>query len=466
MKQKIERTNDFDVEGKSRETKTKSRRAKMIVLRLFFVIAASCLWWYFCGIRTQKPENGEVSAKPASDNVSPLETYTRLVSYVVKPGDTFLSILSKHGAPAEMAMTFHKALKPLGLSSLFPGDSCVLKMSSTGAMSGFSVLSRLQQWYHISINDSKVHASKTNASITTQRCLVRGLLSSSLSQDLFDLGVGDACVSKFADIFAWDINFFVDPQKGDSFEILFEKKFAEGRFIGYGDVLAATYVNNGHCFNAFGMKSNNGAMEYFDAAGKSLQKEFLKAPLHFNHISSRFSLHRLHPVLGIVRPHLGIDYAAPVGTPVYSAADGKIAFAGYKGGFGNFITVTHGGSFETSYGHLSAFARDIHAGAHVVQGQCIGYVGQTGLATGPHLDYRMTKCGRFVNPQTVVLPSKRNVASEDSVCFCVLKTECNAILSFRFVGELGCFPLDMHVAPQTPLTEVKALDNGSRRRGS
>jgi len=441
MKQKIDGPSDLDVDGKRPVKNPKSPGTMKIVLGLFFFVFIICVGCFCLAALRRQGAEVQAAAKPVVD--SPLETYTRLVSYVVKPGDTFLSILSKNGAPVEMAMTFHNALKPLGLSSLFPGDSCVLMMSKTGSVSGFSLLSKLQQWYHISIDSSKVRASKALASVTTQRCVVRGILSSSLSQDLFDLGVGDACVSKFADIFAWDINFFVDPQKGDSFQILFEKKYAEGRFIGYGEILAATYVNSGHCFNAFGMKKGNGSLAYFDADGKSLQKEFLKAPLHFNHISSHFSLHRLHPVLGIIRPHLGIDYAAPVGTPVYSAADGKIAFAGNKGGFGNFIAVTHGGAFETTYGHLSAFARGIRAGEHVVQGQCIGYVGQTGLATGPHLDYRMTKCGVFVNPQTVVLPSKQNVLDEDSNVFLAIKTEYDAILSYRFVGQEGCFPLDV-----------------------
>ena len=357
-------------------------------------------------------------------------------------------------------MTLHRAFGQLGLSSLFPGDSCVLAMSSNGSMSAFSVLSRLQNWYRLTLDSSRVKASKLPVASSSQRCLVRGTLSTSLSEDLSYLGVGDACVAKFADIFAWDINFFVDPQIGDSFEIVFEKRYAEGRFLGYGDILAARYTNNGHVFSALGVKQGNEQIQYYDLEGKSLQKEFLKAPLHFSHISSRFSLHRKHPVLGIVRPHLGIDYAAPIGTPVYSAADGKIISAGVDGGFGNHLRISHGASYETGYGHLSSFARGVHVGAIVKQGDCIGYVGQTGLATGPHLDYRMMCAGRFVNPLTVSVPRKVGVSADEAQAFTAIKSEYGAILSYRLRGEEGCFLLDMEQLPGKVAVQILPVTQG------
>jgi murein DD-endopeptidase MepM/ murein hydrolase activator NlpD len=282
-------------------------------------------------------------------------------------------------------------------------------------------------------------------------------LTTSLSEDLYYYDVGDAVVSKFTDIFAWDINFFVDPQEGDSFDIIFEKKFAEGRFLGYGDILSARYVNNGHVFYAIGMKQGNDPIQYYDMEGKSLQKEFLKAPLHFNRISSRFSLHRKHPVLGIVRPHLGIDYAAPVGTPVYSAADGKIVAAGIQNGFGKHVRISHGGSYETSYGHLCDYARGVLAGAFVKQGDCIGYVGTTGITTGPHLDYRMTRGGRFVNPLTVSLPRKGGVGADGMSAFSAMRMEYGALLSCRLTGQEGCFLLDMETvcAPEMPAAPAR-----------
>ena len=412
--------------------------------RLFCFAILVCLWWYFCGVISESRVPPAVARTVrAQFPHNPLETCTRLITYIVKPGDTFLSILSRHGVQPELAMTLHRAFAPLGLSSLFPGDSCVMTLSSNGAMSAFSVLSRLAAWYDVTIDSSAVHARRTPVIRSLQRCLVRGILTTSLSEDLYYYEVGDAVVSKFADIFAWDINFFVDPQEGDSFDIVFEKKYAEGRFVGYGDILAAKYVNDGHVYCALGLKQGNEPVRYYDLDGKALQKEFLKAPLHFNRISSRFSLHRIHPVLGIVRPHLGIDYAAPVGTPVYSAADGEVVSAAFDGGYGNHVRISHGGSYETCYGHLSAFARGIHAGAIVKQGDCIGYVGMTGIATGPHLDYRMSRAGRFVNPLTVSLPRKGGVDAGEMAAFSSVKAEYGTILSRRLVGQEGCFLLDV-----------------------
>jgi murein DD-endopeptidase MepM/ murein hydrolase activator NlpD len=309
------------------------------------------------------------------------------------------------------------------------------------------------------MDGQEIKAGKKPVATSSQRCIVRGVLETSLSEDLNKMGIDDACVSKFADIFAWDINFFVDPQKGDSFEIVFEKKFAEGRFVGYGDIFAAQYVNAGRAYNAIGVQDEKDLRRhYYDLDGKSLQKQFLKAPLRFTHISSRFSLHRLHPVLGIVRPHLGIDYAAPTGTPVYAAADGVITFAGFTGGFGNQVRIRHGASYETSYGHLHAIARGIHPGARVSQGDLLGTVGATGIATGPHLDYRMSIAQRFVNPLTVSLPREKGVSAQDMAQFAACKREWCTILHMRFKGKTGFYVLDINENRDKTLSSIQKTD--------
>ncbi|HDD35543.1 MAG TPA: M23 family metallopeptidase, partial [Candidatus Desulfofervidus auxilii] len=179
-----------------------------------------------------------------------------------------------------------------------------------------------------------------------------------------------------------------------------------------GRILAAWFINQGHLFEAYYFKTPDGRAEYYDAEGKPLRKAFLKAPLRYKRISSYFSYHRLHPILGIIRPHLGIDYAAPIGTPVETVADGRIVYMGWKGGFGKFIKIRHTHRYVSTYGHLSRFAKGLKIGSYVKQGQVIGYVGSTGLSTGPHLDFRFLVDNRYINylkfksPPVKSLPSK------------------------------------------------------------
>jgi len=426
----------------------KDRNRRLPIFRSFLLFFFLPLCWLFCPPalhRLGKPSSEPSACQtPSPGSYATLEKYQETISYVVKRGDSFLGILSHFGVPGEIAIQCSRSFIPMGLPALLPGDSMVLIRNTRGLATGFSLLHKLTSWYTATFEATGVKVEKKPADFSEHRCIVRGVLTTSLSENLNAMGVDDACVSKFADIFAWDINFFVDPQPGDSFEILFDKKFIAGRFAGYGDIFAAKYVNKGHVFEAIGIKDPNGAMRYYDPDGKSLQKQFLKAPLHFTHISSGFSLHRMHPVLGIVRPHLGIDYAAPVGTPVYAAADGVICFVGFQGGFGNYVRIRHGASYETSYGHLRSFARQVRLGARVSQGDLIGTVGQTGLATGPHLDYRMTVGQRFVNPSTISLPREKSIPAEEARVFAQSRQECGALLTMRLKGKTGCFVLNVN----------------------
>ncbi len=439
----------------------KDRKYRKRIFRSFFFSVLIGLLWLFCAkvinpalrqsnsvrASAQSTHIGIAGAPTAPSNAAdfPVSTVkpSENVPYVVKLGDTFLRILSGFGLSNEQAIQCHQSLAGIGLFSLLPGDSLVLTRLANGAIAGFSLLHKLTDWYNISIDSAGISASKSPAAYSSQRCLAKGELVSSLSESMNELGVDAACVSMFADIFGWDINFFVDPKEGDTYEIIFEKKFMEGRFAGYGDILAAQYDNNGRMFRAVGMRDENGIMRYFDPDGKSMQKQFLKAPLRFNHISSRFSLHRRHPILGIVRPHLGVDYAAPVGTPVHASADGIVRFAGYNGGFGNQVVISHGSAYETSYGHLSAFGRGIRGGKRVTQGEIIGFVGGTGLSTGPHLDYRMTRNRSFVNPSSINLPSGKGVAPERSLEFQTVRQECLALFNLRLPGKTGAWVLDV-----------------------
>ncbi len=208
---------------------------------------------------------------------------------------------------------------------------------------------------------------------------------------------------QLSDIFAWDIDFACDLRKGDAFRILVEGFYLGGEFRKYGNILAAEFTNKGEPFKAYRFENGN-RHDYYDEEGNSRRKAFLKAPLNFRRISSHFAKSRLHPVLKITRPHHGIDYAAPAGTPVSAVGDGKVIFAGWSGGYGNFVIVRHPNGWKTCYGHLSKIARGVRKGAGVRQGHTIGSVGATGLATGPHLHYEVRINDKSVNPMKVKVP--------------------------------------------------------------
>ena len=208
---------------------------------------------------------------------------------------------------------------------------------------------------------------------------------------------------ELSDIFSWDVDFNTDFRKGDTFRILVEERWLDGAFRNYGDILAAELSVDGHVYRAYRFDTGN-RPDYFDDEGKSLRKAFLKAPLSYRRISSGFTKRRMHPILKIARPHLGVDYAAPAGTPVSTVGDGVVIFAGRKGPNGNLVIVRHPNGYATSYAHLARIAKGIRRGAEVRQGDVIGKVGSTGRSTGPHLDFRIRRHGTFLNPLTVNLP--------------------------------------------------------------
>lgn len=233
---------------------------------------------------------------------------------------------------------------------------------------------------------------------------IRGVIDHSLFEAVTAAGAHDQTAVNLADIFGWDIDFVLDIQPGDSFVVSYRELYQNGVYVKDGPVLAAAFVNQGRRYQAVRYVDPEGAAHYYTPDGRSMRKAFLRAPVEFTRISSKFNSARLHPILNLIRAHKGIDYAAPVGTPVRAAGDGRIVYAGPRGGYGNLVEIEHTRSITTVYGHLSAFARGTRIGAHVTQGTVIAYVGMTGLATGPHLHYEYRVNGVFKNPQTVPLP--------------------------------------------------------------
>jgi murein DD-endopeptidase MepM/ murein hydrolase activator NlpD len=284
--------------------------------------------------------------------------------------------------PGEMLRFMHRGGELLGMERKL-SDSETLKV--TRDANGFSS--------DVLENPLEIRTRTANATI-----------NSSLFQAAADAGLDDRLAIELAEIFQYDIDFVLDIQEGDRFTVVYEEVFQDNARLRTGNILAAKFINEGREYRAVRYVDEQGHGEYFTPDGRSLRKAFIRAPVQFSRISSRFNPSRRHPVLNTIRAHRGVDYAAPVGTPVRAAGDGRVRFLGRQGGYGNVIELEHGSGVVTVYGHLSRFAPQLRRGQRVELGKVIAYVGATGLATGPHLHYEYRIRGVHKNPQTVPLP--------------------------------------------------------------
>jgi len=245
-----------------------------------------------------------------------------------------------------------------------------------------------------------VRAEMKYVPVEFKPAFVSGVIEDSLVAALNKAGEQDSLAIDLVErCFGWDVDFNTDLRKGDSFRVFVEKRYLDGKFSGYRDILAAEFINDGQVFRAFRYAyADTQAADYFDENGGSRRKDFLRSPIKFSRITSRFSASRFHPIHKIYRPHYGVDYAAPVGTPVQATADGEVTFAGREAGAGNVVKMRHKNSYQTAYLHLSRFGPGVRRGAALKGGDIVGYVGSTGDSTGPHLDYRIYYHGSPVNP--------------------------------------------------------------------
>jgi murein DD-endopeptidase MepM/ murein hydrolase activator NlpD len=289
------------------------------------------------------------------------------------------------------------------LDRLMPGDALRLKLRD-GALFALERDLSLTERLRVTRGPSGFDARIVARPIERRVVLAQGAIDSSLFEAGDAAGLQDASILQFAHIFGWDVDFAQGLRAGDRFAVSYEQLWQDGRFVQDGAILAASFSNQGRDIRAVRFIGPDGAAGYYTPDGHSMQRAFLRAPLEFRRVSSGFSRSRWHPVLERMRAHEGTDYAAPAGTPVYAAGDGRVLLAGQQGGYGNVIRIGHGGGIETVYGHLSRFAAGLRAGKDVRQGETIGYVGQTGLATGPHLHYEYRVGGRYQDPQRVRLP--------------------------------------------------------------
>lgn len=270
-------------------------------------------------------------------------------------------------------------------------------------------------------------AEKKEIPYVTEIVSGKGVIEESLYKTITFDGLDQRLALALAEMFAWQIDFAGEIQRGDSFKVIYEKKYRNGKYDHPGNILAAEFINAGEKYQGFYFNGDETAGGYYDEKGDSLQRVFLKAPLQFKYISSGFTYKREHPILGGYAPHRAIDYVAPLGTPVVAVGDGTVIQLGrnpeFGGQYGISVKIRHNGTYTTVYGHLSAVAKGIKAGTKVRQGQIIAYVGSTGMSTGPHLHYEMHKFGAFINPVNEKFPAVKPVSESDRSAFENIRSE-------------------------------------------
>lgn len=288
---------------------------------------------------------------------------------------------------------------------VLPGDMVTVDLDSTGSLVSFCLERSPWEHYNVVSEGDSLIASKDTIPLTYVLRAVKGEVGATLWESMISLGVPAEAVLKFTDILSFDVDFLTETRAGQRFALMYEEYYFDGEPIDVGRVMAAHYWMGDKNYGGIFYMDPDSTKGYYTLSGKNTKKALLRTPLTFRRISSHFTHSRFHPILKIYRPHLGVDYAAPSGTPVSASGDGTVIFAGWKGGFGNYIEISHtGGRIVTCYGHLKSFAKGIRRGKKVHQGQLIGYVGSTGLSTGPHLDYRVRVNGQHVNPLKYAFP--------------------------------------------------------------
>lgn len=335
----------------------------------------------------------------STGNLSPAGMASRIISGVLSQTDTFYESLKNRNVPAEAINTIIRHLSDLvDFRRCKPGTRYDIRLSPLGEVVRCSYYLSPVEVYTLKEENGDYSVYKEDIEIEKQIVKFSGQVESSLFESFAESGESDRLVMALADIFASDIDFNTEVQPGDQFTVIFEKYFKGEQFVGYGHILAASYETGLKEYRAYYYADPGKAGAYYDAEGKSLGRHFLRSPMPFSRLTSGFTRRRKHPVLGVYRPHLGVDLAAPTGTPVRATADGAILSRGRRGGNGKQVILGHTGGYKTYYGHLSRFAAGIKRGAKVKQGQVIGFVGSSGLSTGPHLDYRIKEKGAFRNP--------------------------------------------------------------------
>jgi murein DD-endopeptidase MepM/ murein hydrolase activator NlpD len=350
-------------------------------------------------MKDSRPEQHTESDSPGAK----ADPSDRTIKGSIKPGDTISSLFGDLFSSKEIHELTRQCREVYPLARISLGQPYTLSLNGD-EFKRFAYDIDSDEKLIIGRNEHGFSVSREPIRYMIEQAALRGTIESSLFRAVVDIGESEGLALQLSDIFAWDIDFFNDIRVGDSFEAVVEKRYRKGQPAGNGRLLAASFTVQGQTYQAFYFQDGNRPPGYYDRNGQSLRKAFLKAPLSFSRISSGFNMRRLHPITNRIKEHPAIDYAAPSGTPIQSVGDGTVTFAAYKGDNGKCVKIRHPNGWITMYNHLSRFGKNIQAGKKVQQGQIIGYVGNTGLSTGPHLDFRMYRDGKPVNPLKVKSP--------------------------------------------------------------
>jgi len=338
------------------------------------------------------------TASPESADSPPTE---QVIQGEILRGRTFVEALMAKGLPSRLTHAIALALRShVNFRRVPSGATFRATLDESGDLRHFLYEASPVEVYEVTADGGTYRGARREVSIQRRVEDVAGTVTSSLFESMEALGEKAELTLRFVDIFLWDFDFNSHARPGDQFRLRVEKEYSGDAFVGYGKILVAEYENRGKVYTGIYFETAPGKGDFYTPDGRSVRKTFLRSPLRFTRISSGYTHHRHHPILGGVRPHLAIDYAAPHGTPVLAVADGVVLSAGWNGGNGKSVLIRHRAGYQTMYNHLSRIPPDIRKGTRVRQKHVIGYVGSTGLSTGPHLDYRVTKDGNFVNPLT------------------------------------------------------------------
>jgi murein DD-endopeptidase MepM/ murein hydrolase activator NlpD len=412
------------------------RRRPPVRLRYLLLLLISVGLFYATRPPAEAPGVQEVShsssvIQPGLQTVVPKPVVSEHVvsEFRVKRGDTFYGILKDLGVGDDSIMALaSKRLDGVSLSRLVAGRTYRVISRNDEAVE-YQYEPDETRIIRVMFDEDHPAVSIEAIPYTTKLVTISGTIEDSLFRAVSDIGEEPMLAMDLSEVFAWQIDFFRDLRKGDSFKVLVEKIYRDGNFVRYGKIFSTQFVNSGTRYMAFLFQPKNGRSDYFDEEGGSLRKQFLKAPLSFRRISSGFSRRRLHPVTGKVAPHMGVDYVAPIGTPIRAIGDGKIIMKKKDSVNGRIIKIRHNSTYSSAYAHMNSFASGMATGIQVKQGQIIGYVGRSGRATGPHLHFAMYRNGRYVDPRRVNVPRASSVPKGDMEAYLRLVDEKIAILA-------------------------------------